>query len=792
MDRRGVAPPCRDAAGVPAIPLLSSGNPIMVNDQDYEDDSGGNEGPDDDGDPGGLPGGRIPGPPIPRDEWVSQVVDDPSSGTQPVLLQGYVGDAADESRTRIYLDASLGTFVDVDNDDVLHHQPLRGDHEPSGGSMVWVRGDAQVSQGTGGSAPGAPAAAGGDFFTGPVLEQNRQAGMGGAPQAGTQVHITLLTVAGCISRLVVCRPQNTAATVCTHQIICSYVCRDPLGGIGTPQWKGGLGGLDIDGTMGCPPSVGSDCATQPKPCGGFQFPTDRWQPQFQQRAAAAPVGPTGYEGCGQPTHMIGCTGYQGCGQPHISLPGCIHTGTCPQAVAGPIGPTGYQGCGQPHISLPGCIHTGICPQPHGGPIGVTGWLGCGQPQISLPGCIRTGICPQPEAVTGPGSTIATVCTQIGCPHTGVANCSIATVCTQIGCHTAPQHCIPSLSGCPNTTATVCTQIGCPVSGDGCPRTSSCPPTYTPGCGGAQAGGLMQAHGGGAQAAAGPTGQYLPQCPTFGFTCTVFCTAQGQAGDAPNEAAGIPTGQYSPQCPTFGFTCTAFCAAQGGMEAAGRTVATHCPTLGFTCTYVHCPPMTIATQGLGCPPTSTCAPTGEFGCPRTSTCPPTFQPGCGPDAEHGGSTAATLCTQAPFCPHVTVQGAAQGAAGIPTGQYSPQCPTFGFTCTYVHCPPITIATQGLGCPPTSTCAPTGGFGCPRTSTCPPTYTPGCGGTEAAGLPNTAATMCTHVGCMPLTTVCLPPSIGCPPAGGTVAGAAMAGPYTHYQGCPTFGFTCTQFC
>jgi hypothetical protein len=73
---------------------------------------------DEGGDAEGLPGGRIPAPSVPRDEWVTQVVDDPSSAVRPVLLQGYVGDAADEERTRIYLDASLATFVDIRNEDV--------------------------------------------------------------------------------------------------------------------------------------------------------------------------------------------------------------------------------------------------------------------------------------------------------------------------------------------------------------------------------------------------------------------------------------------------------------------------------------------------------------------------------------------------------------------------------------------------------------------------------------------------------------------------------------------------
>jgi hypothetical protein len=874
----------------------------MVDDEKYDDDGGdepdAGEDPGGEGEPDGLPGGRIPAPPIPRDEWVENVIDDPSSNVQPVLLQGYVGDAAEEDYTRIYPNASLDSYVDVRNEDVLYHVPLEGDHAPRGGSMVWVRGDAKVSQGTGGG----PAAAGADFFTGPVLAQNRQAGAAGAAQPGAQVHITLLTVAGCITRWNC--PGNTAATLCTHRIICSHVCQQPGGGVG-PGW-GGVGGLDIDATTGCPPSVADTCPTKPSPCKPFEFPTDRWQPQLMR--AAGNVGPTGWQGCGQgaggeqgpigvtgwqgcghrpigltgwlgceqPTHLLGCTGatavtvcicgpgpvsmHPGCPSPEIGGAGGGHPGT--------IGFTGWLHCGHTlatvctfHCPPPPLTMGGICgpgpvmtvvahcpsavdacptrlcgggggeqvnPQPMmaggaagGGPIGPTGWQGCGQPHISLPGCIHTGTCPQAEAVTGPGSTIATVCTQIGCPHTGVANCSIATVCTQIGCHTAPQHCIPSLSGCSNTAATVCTQIGCPVGGA---QGGPIGPTGWQGCGQPHISlpGCIQT-GSCPQAEAGPIGVtgWLGCQPTRLIGCTGYlgcgqphislpgcihtgtCPQGGGGGpmlgaqkaEAPGAAAA-PTGQYIPQCPTFGFTCTVFCQAQGGAGGGAQDAVTG-------------PDSTIATvcTQYGCRHTG-------YGCPRTRTCPPTYTPGCGPETEHGGSTAATLCTQAPFCPltfqclpvtmtpgcgpeqaagpagtaatvctqygcghpggtaatvctHYGCGGtgggeqmmaaAPQGAAGIPTGQYSPACPSFGFTCTYIHCPPNPVpgGTMATVCTQVG-CGGGGGstmLGCPRTIDCPPTYMPGCGGT-----------------------------------GGAQLGAAP----TYHQGCPTFGFTCTQFC
>lgn len=90
--------------------------------------------------------------------------------------------------------------------------------------MVWVRGDAMASQGPAAAAQGGPA--GGDFFTGPVLEQNRESGAAGAP--GGPVQTTLLTVAGCYTRWFIC-PPHTIATRASGWILGPARC----GGVGS-------------------------------------------------------------------------------------------------------------------------------------------------------------------------------------------------------------------------------------------------------------------------------------------------------------------------------------------------------------------------------------------------------------------------------------------------------------------------------------------------------------------------------------------------------------------------------
>ncbi|HEV3051093.1 MAG TPA: hypothetical protein VGX50_12340, partial [Longimicrobium sp.] len=293
----------------------------------------------------GLPGGRIPNPP-PRDAWVSRVVDDPSNPPDAVLLSGYIGDAAEEGRSRIYTDASLSSYVEVSDEDVLHHEAADTGGLPEGGSLVWVRSDALVTPGPDGGT-GSGGAAGGDFFTGPVLAQNRKAGTGTGAAAAQKlgpVQITLLTIAGCYTQRFGCTvftcPTRNFLCRTVHPVICSYVCQQG-GGIEIP-------GGGLQGVRGAAAGGG--------------------QGQDQ------PVGPTGYFHCGE---LVGQTGWQGCGQQQqVSLPGCIQTGTC----GGREGTDTVQAACQ--VSAQCQFSYGPCPTHL---IGCTGYQGCGQQQTPMAG-----------------------------------------------------------------------------------------------------------------------------------------------------------------------------------------------------------------------------------------------------------------------------------------------------------------------------------------------------------------------------------------------------------------------
>ncbi|BBL70810.1 hypothetical protein [Methylogaea oryzae] len=136
---------------------------------------------------------------------------------------------------------------------------------------------------------------------------------------------------------------GTMATVCTQFPPCAgptgvQHCTQAPDVCGHTAWHG------------CPGTAATVC-TQYPPCQG----------PAAFAAAPAQVGPTGTLGCTVPPQCVGPTGTQGC----TAMPGCPSTSTCPPAqAAAPIGhtawlgctvvgPTGWQGC-VPPTHLLGC------------------------------------------------------------------------------------------------------------------------------------------------------------------------------------------------------------------------------------------------------------------------------------------------------------------------------------------------------------------------------------------------------------------------------------------------------
>ncbi len=82
---------------------------------------------------------------IKLDDFVSKVNDISKDPQQKVALTGFVGNSPNDGCIRIYHDASLGDYSEVNADDVIHQEPLQ--NSSLGGSAIWVKGDAKVSHG---------------------------------------------------------------------------------------------------------------------------------------------------------------------------------------------------------------------------------------------------------------------------------------------------------------------------------------------------------------------------------------------------------------------------------------------------------------------------------------------------------------------------------------------------------------------------------------------------------------------------------------------------------------------
>ena len=160
------------------------------------------------------------------DAFTAKVVPDPKNPGESLLLTGFLGASSESKQTRIYLDASLSSYVDVDAADIIHSEPLPREQSPLGGSYIWVKRSAEVSMGS----AGGPTAKG-KFFQGPLMTAYGgtfgaagAAGTGGlvqglAPGAGTWIRPTEPCP---LTHRYPCTAFN-----CTIAYDCSFACPTP-------------------------------------------------------------------------------------------------------------------------------------------------------------------------------------------------------------------------------------------------------------------------------------------------------------------------------------------------------------------------------------------------------------------------------------------------------------------------------------------------------------------------------------------------------------------------------------
>jgi hypothetical protein len=277
------------------------------------------------------------------DEFIAKAVTDPKNPGEVLLVTGFLGASSEPEHTRIYWDASLGTYVDVKTTDISHTEPLPKEQSPLGGSYIWLKRDAQVHFGAGGQS------AKGKFFEGPLMAAyGGQFGALGGGVAGVPA-AQALAVAGI---------GGSYAPGCWHSWNACPSDYGPLcgphqsGGFCTPgcprfqaQELAGAAAAPIAGSYAqgcwfswnaCPSMVGPACGPHHQ---SYFFCTPKFQAQELAGAAAAPIAGSYAPGCWHSWNACPSDYGPGCG-PHQSRVFC--TPGCPQLQAQIAGTHGVQ------------------------------------------------------------------------------------------------------------------------------------------------------------------------------------------------------------------------------------------------------------------------------------------------------------------------------------------------------------------------------------------------------------------------------------------------------------------
>lgn len=96
-------------------------------------------------------------------KFIEAVAGDGKTAPDVRVLGGWLGPAADDATVRLYLDSSLGVYLDIARDAVLYSEEVPNSH-PAGASTMWVRSDAELREG------GSALARAAKFLSGPVQQ----------------------------------------------------------------------------------------------------------------------------------------------------------------------------------------------------------------------------------------------------------------------------------------------------------------------------------------------------------------------------------------------------------------------------------------------------------------------------------------------------------------------------------------------------------------------------------------------------------------------------------------------
>jgi len=78
------------------------------------------------------------------DELIEKLVPDPATPPDLILLAGFLGKSNRAGYVRLYLTLLLNEYLEISEKDVLHHQPFAPALNPLGGTLVWIRREANL------------------------------------------------------------------------------------------------------------------------------------------------------------------------------------------------------------------------------------------------------------------------------------------------------------------------------------------------------------------------------------------------------------------------------------------------------------------------------------------------------------------------------------------------------------------------------------------------------------------------------------------------------------------------
>jgi hypothetical protein len=168
------------------------------------------------------------------DDFIANVHADPAQPEATIMLAGFIGHGAEDG-LRIYPDASLGTWYDVAEADVVHAMPVPD--AKLGGSYVWVRASAQIKPGAAAAGTGAAAAPQAAMPWTWTCTLNVAAPVGGWPPS-----------LGCQPSVMACPPAALGAGTVTGFFGCTAAC--PPAALGAQTVTGFFGC-----TAACPPAA---------------------------------------------------------------------------------------------------------------------------------------------------------------------------------------------------------------------------------------------------------------------------------------------------------------------------------------------------------------------------------------------------------------------------------------------------------------------------------------------------------------------------------------------------------